>query len=153
MGWGNKSLLKWSWSHDQGGHPYMVKTLKTLLLWNQKKNDFKTWYASSGAQVLASLLKWWLWVDLDLSYGKVKFGPLCFCIFKCMDCFMKYENVAFSVVPRISAGDAENWSRVWVWYGFLFWHTFGTVCCFFHSDLPSTHCTTCWKWLSYKNSG
>ena len=47
--------------------------------------------------------------------------------------------------------DAENWNRVWVWYGLLFWHTFGNVCCFY-SDLPSTHCTTCWKWSSYKHS-
>ena len=22
---------------------------------------------------------------------------------------------------------------------------------YFHSDLPSSHCTTCWKWSSYKN--
>ena len=22
---------------------------------------------------------------------------------------------------------------------------------FFHSDLPSSHCTTCWKWSSYKH--
>ena len=26
----------------------------------------------------------------------------------------------------------------WVWYGLLFWHKFGTVCCFLHLDLPST---------------
>ena len=25
---------------------------------------------------------WWSWVDLDLFYGKVKFGPLCFCMGK-----------------------------------------------------------------------
>ena len=30
----------------------MVKTLKSLLLWNQKINDLETWYAASGAQVL-----------------------------------------------------------------------------------------------------
>ena len=62
------------------------------------------------------------------------------------------HKCCFSVVPRIGAGDAENWNRVWVWYGLLFWHTFGTVCCFiFLSDLPSTHCTTCWKRSSYKH--
>ena len=38
------------------------------------------WYAASGAQVLPSLFKWWPWVDFDLFYGKVKFGPLCFCM-------------------------------------------------------------------------
>ena len=58
--------------------PYMVKTLKNLLLWNQKADDFETWYAASGPQVLPSLFKWWPWVDLDLFYGKVKFVPLGF---------------------------------------------------------------------------
>ena len=65
--------------------PYMenmVKTLKNLLLWNQKADDLETWYAASGAQVLLSLFKWWPWVDLDLFYSKVKFGPLCFCMGK-----------------------------------------------------------------------
>ena len=51
-------------------------------------------------------------------------------VFQCMDFSMKCANVAFSVLPRIGAGDAEHWNRVWVRYG-LFWHTFGTVCCFF----------------------
>ena len=45
---------------------------------------------------------------------------------------MKCANVAFSVVPRIGAGDAENWNRVWDQYGLLFWHTFGTVCCYYY---------------------
>ena len=62
--------------------PYMVKTLKNLLLWNQKANDLETWNAASSAWVLPSLLNWWPWVDLDLFYGKVKFGPLCFCMGK-----------------------------------------------------------------------
>ena len=65
--------------------------------------------------------------------------------------FMKCTNVAFSYVPRKGEGDAENWNRVWVRYGLLFWHTFGAVFCFFHSDLPSTHCTTCWKWSFYEH--
>ena len=56
----------------------MVKTLKIFFSKNQKADDLETWYASSGAQVLLSLLKWWPKVDLDLFYGKVKFGPLCF---------------------------------------------------------------------------
>ena len=50
-----------------------------------------------------------------------------------MDFFMKCTDVAFSVVPRKGDGDAENWNRVWVRYGLLFWHSFGIVCCFFHS--------------------
>ena len=57
--------------------PYMVKTLKNLLLWNQKANDLESWYAASGTRVLPNLFKWWPWVDLDLFYGKVKFDPFC----------------------------------------------------------------------------
>ena len=60
----------------------MVKTLKNLLLWNQKAEDLETWYAASGAGVLPSMFKCRIWVDLDLFYGKVKFGPLCFCMGK-----------------------------------------------------------------------
>ena len=60
--------------------PYMVKTLKILLLWNQTDDDLECWYAASGTQVLPSLFKWWPWVDPDLFYGKVKFAPLCFCM-------------------------------------------------------------------------
>ena len=37
---------------------YGVKTLKNLLLRNQKADDLETWYAASGAQVLPSLFKW-----------------------------------------------------------------------------------------------
>ena len=58
--------------------PIYGKTLKNLLLWNQKADDLETWYAASGAWVLSNLFKWWPWVDLDLFYGKVKFVPLCF---------------------------------------------------------------------------
>ena len=61
---------------------YGKNLLKNLLLQNQKTDDRETCNASSGARVLPSLLKWWPWVDLDLSYGKVKFGPLRFCIGK-----------------------------------------------------------------------
>ena len=60
---------------------YMVKTLKNLLR-NQKADDLETWYAASGARVLPNSFKCWLWVDSDLSYGKVKFGLLYFCMGK-----------------------------------------------------------------------
>ena len=61
--------------------PIYGKNLK-LLLRNQKADGLKTWYAALGAWILPRLLKWWPWVDLDLFYGKVKFGPLCFCMGK-----------------------------------------------------------------------
>ena len=63
--------------------PSMVKTINNLLLRNQKAEDLETWYAALGAWVLPNLFKWWLWVDLDLFYSKVKFAPLCFPVFRC----------------------------------------------------------------------
>ena len=79
MGWGNESLFKWSRSHDQYGcHAQKPKNIKkNLLFWNQKTDDLESSLAASGTQVQLSLFKWWHWVDLDLFYGKVKFGPLC----------------------------------------------------------------------------
>ena len=81
MGWRNKSLFKRpvTWPRLPP-YPYMVKTLKNFLR-NQKADDLETCYAASGAQVLPSLFKW-PWVDFDLFQGKVKFGPLCFCMGK-----------------------------------------------------------------------
>ena len=60
--------------------PYMEKTLKNPFLRNQKANDLETWYAAWGVRVLPFLFKLWRWVDLDLFYGKVKYGPVCFCM-------------------------------------------------------------------------
>ena len=37
--------------------PYMVKTLKNLLLWNQKANNLESWCVLLGAPVLPSLFK------------------------------------------------------------------------------------------------
>ena len=54
--------------------PIYGKNLKNILLQNQKSYDLKTWHVASGTQALPSLYKWWPWVDLDLFYGKVKFG-------------------------------------------------------------------------------
>ena len=62
----------------------MVKTLKNLLR-NQKAYDLETLYVALGAQVLPNLSKWCPWVAIDLLYGKVKFGPLCFYVGKTMD--------------------------------------------------------------------
>ena len=57
--------------------PVYGQNLKNLLL-NQKAYDLQTWYVASGARLLPSLFKWWHWIDLDLFYGKAKFGTLCF---------------------------------------------------------------------------
>ena len=58
--------------------PIYGKNLKNLLLWNLKTNDLETWFEASDVRVLSSLFIWWPWVDLDLFYGKVKFGPYAF---------------------------------------------------------------------------
>ena len=62
--------------------PYMVKTFENLLLKNRMSYDLETWHVALGTQTLQSLYKWWPWVDLELFYGKVKFGILGFSIGK-----------------------------------------------------------------------
>ena len=55
----------------------MLETVKKLLLWNQKADNLESWYVALATQVLPNLFEWWHWVDLDLFYSKVKFGPVC----------------------------------------------------------------------------
>ena len=38
-----------------------------------KADCFETLYVAFGTVVLQNLYKWWLWIDLELFYGKVKF--------------------------------------------------------------------------------
>ena len=83
MGWGNKSFS------NGPGHmtkmaamPTYGKNLKKSSSPELKADDLDTWYAASGARVLPNLFKLWPFVDLDLFYGKVIFGPLCFCMGK-----------------------------------------------------------------------
>ena len=42
-------------------------------------------YGKNISQELLSLIQYCTWVDLGLFYGKVKFGPLCFCMGKKLD--------------------------------------------------------------------
>ena len=59
--------------------PIYVKkknTFENLLLQNQKYYDLETWHVASGIQALQSIYKWLPLVDLDIFYGKVKFGHL-----------------------------------------------------------------------------
>ena len=64
--------------------PMYGKTCKNPVFLNQKADDLEIWYATLVTQVLPNLFKWWPWVDLDLFYSKVKFGPFCFCMGKCL---------------------------------------------------------------------
>ena len=61
---------------------YGKKPFKNLLLQNWQADFHETWYIASGTPAHHSLFKWWPWVDLDLFYGKVKFGNLGFSIGK-----------------------------------------------------------------------
>ena len=56
----------------------MVKIFNNRLLWNQKADGLESWFAALGIRVLPNVFKQWPWVDLDLFYDNVKFGPLCF---------------------------------------------------------------------------
>ena len=55
-------------------HPYHQKSSSP----EPKANDFGPWYVALGPWAYKSLFKRWHCVDLDLFYGKVKFGPICF---------------------------------------------------------------------------
>ena len=37
--------------------PYIVKSLKTLLLWNERADDLESWYPALGTQILLNFFK------------------------------------------------------------------------------------------------
>ena len=61
---------------------YWAKPFKNLLLQNRPADFHETWYVALGTPAHHSVYKWWPWSDLDLFYGKVKFGNLGFSIGK-----------------------------------------------------------------------
>ena len=63
---------------------------------------------------------------------------------------MKCTNAAFSDVPRIGDRAVENWNKS---LSLIMVFCFGTVCCFFHSDLLSTgraKSCSCF-WMNHKS--
>ena len=76
--------------------PYMVKALQNLLLQNRWADFHETWYVASGTPTHHSLFKWWPWSDLDLFYGKVKFG-----------------NIGFSMGKSENSGFFRNYCSQW----------------------------------------
>ena len=84
----------------------MLKTFRNLLLWNQWTDFHETWYLASGTPAHYSLYKWWPWVDLDLFYGKVKFGNLGFSI-------GKSENLIFQNICNL--WPETNWKNEHMW--------------------------------------
>ena len=91
------------WWHDAGHMTKMAATplygkkpFKNLLLRNRQADFHETWYEASGTPAHHSLFKWWPWSDLDLFYGKVKFG-----------------NLAFSIGKSENRGFFWNYCRQW----------------------------------------
>ena len=62
--------------------PIYGKNMKNSSYLEPKADDLESLFAALGTQVQPRLVKWWPWVDLDLFYSKIKFGPLCFCMGK-----------------------------------------------------------------------
>ena len=74
----------------------MVKTLKNLLLRNQKAHDLETWYAASGAWLLPS----------DIFYGKVKCSLMLSCGKKGKTMNFAETNVVYAISSELA--DAFN---------------------------------------------
>ena len=68
--------------------PYMVKTIKNLLLQNQLTNDLETWYVALCMWGLPRLFKLSPWVGFDPFYAKVKFDHIGFCMGKSENYFI-----------------------------------------------------------------
>ena len=73
-----------TWWHDANHMTKMAamsiygKNPSKNLLQNWQADFHETWYVASGTPAHHSLFKRWPWSDLDLFYGKVKFGNLGF---------------------------------------------------------------------------
>ena len=61
--------------------PYMVKTLKNLLLRNWMADEWN-FVCNIGCSSTTKFVQMMTPIDLDLFYDKVKFGPLCFSVGK-----------------------------------------------------------------------
>ena len=87
--------------------PYMVKTLQKSP--NRWIDFHETWYVALGTPAHHSLFKWWPWVDLDLFYGKVKFGNLGFSIGKSENCWFFRTFAACDLKPTEKMNICEYW--------------------------------------------
>ena len=56
----------------------------------ENADDLESWYAASGTQALS-------WVVLDLFYGTIKFGPLCFCMGKSKSMYFSENIVVYDI--------------------------------------------------------
>ena len=64
--------------------PIYGKIIEDIFLWYRKADDLETWYTALSTRLLPFFVfsNNAPWVDLNLFYDKVKYGPLCFCIGK-----------------------------------------------------------------------
>ena len=78
LGQGDKTLYEWFMYDQDGLHAHMVvKCLKINLCQYQQCDDPESWNGVLRSQILQSIYKWRPLVDLDLLYGKIKFGRIC----------------------------------------------------------------------------
>ena len=76
--------------------PYMLKTLKNLLLRNRKADDHESWYAASGTLVLPSLFKWWPKLTLTYFTARPNLVPYAFVWEKVNNGFFRNYNYSLS---------------------------------------------------------
>ena len=69
----------------------------------------KTWYVASWTPAHHNLFKWWPWVDLDLFYGRVKFGNLGFSMGKSENCWFFRTFAAWDLKPTEKRNICEYW--------------------------------------------
>ena len=62
--------------------PYIVKILKIFFSRTEQSVILNLGIQHPDTRLLPNSFKWRPWVDLDLFYGNVKFGPFCFCMGK-----------------------------------------------------------------------
>ena len=93
--------LEWPW-------PYFMARSNLVTLWNQWTDFHETWYVASLTPAHHSLFKWWSWVDLELFYGKVKFGNLGFSIGKSENCWF------FRTFAACDLKLHKNYEAMWI---------------------------------------
>ena len=97
LSWKSMKMMLVTWSRWPPSAGHMIKMapkpIHGKFLRNCWTNFHETWYVAFWTPAYPSFFKWWPWVDLDLFYGKVKFGNISFYIEKChSDGF--FENFA-----------------------------------------------------------
>ena len=110
LGKGERKFVRGIWVTWPRWPPrrYIVKTLQYLLLQNWWTDFHETWYVASGTPAHHNLFKWWPWVDLDLFYGKVKFGNLGVSIRKMKTWFFR-TFAACDLKPTEKMNICEYW--------------------------------------------